>query len=314
MDNSSIRDQYNRTYVIQNSFSGELRDIVDKEKEVKDSVSIEQDSDEKESGENASENIGRDAKSSKVKPGTEKRKDSGSILNPDTPHDSDNSGDTSVDEKDLSVLFYSHSAGDLLCEKPGEGLIDIEGFGGTDDINIVARYIGPKETHGMEDLIIDGGWEDTRRYYITRDDDPEFEPITQEVLLDLSEKLPDNPYLYEAIAKKYRDIGDETKTLEYLNKVSEIKIQTESRNEIQKKLDEYLAVIEEEFFDKYIFNDCFNSFDNAIEHNVKSIFPEEPAFFQDFVEWRMENFPVEDYAPMIDTQSFPNTENAHISP
>jgi hypothetical protein len=318
MDGSSIREQQTCAYALQNNYSQELKETKDKVKEIKDFVDANADSAELSEGLETRSNDG-DKKSSKDIADSKKHKGSTkSSINNDSY---ESSGNNPVKEKDLTVLFYKHGSGDRLGEYSGMQLIDLEGVGSTDNINLVAQYIRKEASHDREELIVDGGWEGAKRYFIKKDDSPEFEPITLERLLDVSKDYPDNAYFDYAISKKHRDAGDEEKAQEYFSKAVEI----ESQRNWDKKsyFKEYVDVVEEEFCSAAIFQQHLYGFDRAGETAIKSevleelpeIIPgEEPAALQDFIEWGMENYPAENYVLVIGAHGYASKGVAYMSP
>jgi hypothetical protein len=224
--------------------------------------------------------------------------------------DSKTEDDTSVNEKELTVLFYLQ--GDLdISESMAEKIVDLERIGSTDDINLVAQFERniPEEkelearNYKKEDLI-DNAWESTRRYHIIRNDNPDFEEITVERLIALSEKYPDNPSLCQIVAHKYEFMGDEENALKYHNKFNELKRNYLPDADPEEYCPVAKAAIEEEFGNIIYVKHNINGLERAglkeIKSEVIDEFPipqcnEHKDNLRDFIEWGMKNYPARNY-------------------
>jgi hypothetical protein len=340
MDSSRIARQCMRDYYIQNNYLNEFKEIKNTDSKKRNSSGDTYKTKSSEESEDDENQLSTTSliKSSKNSSRATKQNDSGdsgdsgdsdNSENSDKRDDSDNSDNLSnspnnhkTEKKDLTVLYYMQSSGDGLGEKMGEGIIDLERIGSTDDINIVAQYNRKEPQNVMEEHIIDGGWAGTRRYFITKDENPGFNPITLESLLEISEKVPDNPLFKEAIAQKYKEIGNEDKAEEFWEKAQQIK-KTLTTDEANKGIEEYFSIVESNFCDRFIFRDNLCGFDRAGEREIKSEIleelpeikkGEEAAALQDFIEWGMESYPAENYILVLGGHGWASRGSLYMSP
>jgi tetratricopeptide (TPR) repeat protein len=216
----------------------------------------------------------------------------------------ENTGDSvllPVDEKELTILFYMKADPDNIGETLAQQIVDMERVGSTDDINVVAQLSRKPNPRIDPKTLIDGGWTGNRRYYVTRNDEPDFKLITLEKLLDTAEKYPDNPIFLEDLCRVYRNLGDHEKVQEYWDKAHEINKDMDF-DERDKKGKEYLSVVKREYgnlLDEYLIGyervGVKEISSGVIEESPNLKPGERPADLQDFIEWGMENFPAENY-------------------
>jgi hypothetical protein len=221
---------------------------------------------------------------------------------------SDKSGDKDenvVEEKELTVLFYLKAGPDRTSEYLARQIVDMESIGSTEDINLVAQLDRRIHQETDRELLIDNGWESIRRYYITRNDDPEFEEITIDKLLDLAKEHPGNAHFDKAIAHKYSNLGDKKAARKYWNRYKEAKdaMPKDKFNEYGRT---YVSVIEEEFGCFETFTANLDSFERAGVNYISSDVLEEipngeykdwtgTTSLQDFIEWGITNYPAKNY-------------------
>jgi hypothetical protein len=215
----------------------------------------------------------------------------------------------SVDEKELTVFFYLRGD-DNLGDQMAKVMVVLESFGSTDDINIVVQFNRRKscsESKTDPKFVIDGGWEGNRRYLITKNEDPEYDEVTVERLLDLAAEHPGNPCFNIEIAQKYRLIGDEEKSREYMRKDEE-GFSGLSKDEINKLNEEHSAAIEKEFGYYTNFSLHLFGFERlGITEIISEVIEELPnvqnneykADFQNFIEWGMKNFPAKNHVIVV---------------
>jgi hypothetical protein len=151
--NNTTGRQVARDYLVRNNVSEQLKETKDRDREKKDSVIS----------------------------GSDNPVDSF------VPGKSDGKDENVVDEKELTVLFYLR--GDCnLGYNLAKTMVNLESFGSTDDINLVAQF-NRKNYDGLEitpEFAVDGDWEEIRRYYITKNETPDFEELTVEKLFGIS--------------------------------------------------------------------------------------------------------------------------------
>jgi hypothetical protein len=289
--NNTTTRQVARDYLVQNNVSEQLKETKDKDREKKDS---------KITGSGSEKN---------------KRKnsiESGDFDDPEELFVSDKSGDkdetVTDDEKELTVLFYLR--GDCnLGDQMAKAMVDLESLGSTDDINMVAQF-NRKNYDGEKidpEFAVDGDWEANRRYYITKNENPDFEELTVDKLLDLAAEHPGNPYFCKEIAQKYRLMGDKDKMEEYLSKENEVFARL-SVQEKQKFSEEHSAAIDKEFGRYMNFSSNLFGFERLgvteITSEILEEFPnvqnnEYQEDLQNFVEWGMEKFPAKNHVLVI---------------
>jgi hypothetical protein len=265
-----------------------------------------------------------------------KDKDSKELEHPDVPADSFVSGkssdknETAVDEKELTVLYYLQGDSDL-SESMAEQIVDLERIGSTDDINMVVQFErnipGEKrleEKNLKKEDLIDDAWEATRRYFIIKNENPDFEEITLDKLIALSEKYPDNPSFYQDIAKKYAYMGDEENAAIYKNKHEELMRNIPPDiNYYEKYGSVYGAAIEEEFGNINNLIQFMSGYDRAglkeISSEVIEEFPtiekgEHKTDLQNYIEWGIKNHPAKNYIVAVFAHGEASRGAAHMSP
>jgi hypothetical protein len=337
MDSSMVASQYIRDYHVQTNFSAGLSGMKDKQGEVRDDVSKSLYSQEKAEND-ILRNLNSFVKSTKDNSSMEKKEDSESFSGfsgSDSSDDSSSSGDSSSyndsnnfhgNEKELTVLYYMQGARDAAGETLANQLVELENIGSTDDINLVAQYDRKIPQDMNPEDLVDNGWEGVRRYFITRNDNPELKPITLERLLEIEREYPDNPNFSEAIAKKFKDAGNTEKAQKYWNnsvKAKELEEKGIQLYDINDKIKEWHSVVEDEFGGKARFLDNLLGFDRAGEKNITSKVLENlpevrdgegPESLQDFVEWGMQNFPAKNYVLVINSHGGASKGCQDISP
>jgi hypothetical protein len=332
--NNTPGRQVARDYLVQNNVSEQLKEAKDKDREKKDSAIRYSDSDEE------SESIetgvtGKNTKSSKGNSVKEKRKDSKESDDCDDPVDSfvfgksDGKDENAVDEKELTVLFYIKSDSDAQGEMGVEGLVELERIGSSDDINLIAhvdRKIPTPEI--LEEIffaggLIDGGWEAARRYFITRNDNPGFEEVTLERILEVVDKYPDNLHLRQIAGEALMLEGDEEKSRKYWTEEDEKLLNALPDDEKNKFCEEKFSVIKEEFGDIGMILGYLQDMERPLTRELKSEvlgeFPnakpgEHQESLRDFVEWGLKNYPARNYVLVIDAHGGAFRGAAGITP
>jgi hypothetical protein len=312
--NNIAGKQFARDYSVQNNLSQELKEAKDKDGDKKDSAVTDSDFDEG-TEDIESQDTNKQVKSSKEKSVKEKQEDAGKTSDPDNSVNSDDSDSfsgsdtTPPDEKELSVLFYLR--GDCnLGEQMARFMVDLESFGSNDDINLVAQFNRRTDPRlGLPpEFVVDGDWEANRRYFITKNEDPEFDEVTVEKLLDLAAEHPGNPYFYEGIAQKYNLMGNKDKAEEYLKKYEE-GLAGLSKDESKKLREENLVAIEKNFgFYMFYTHHFFGGFERhgvtEITSEVLEEFPnvqnnEYKEDLQNFLEWGVKEFPAKNHILVV---------------
>jgi hypothetical protein len=329
--NNTPGRQVARDYLVRNNVSEQLKETKDKDREKKYSAISNSDSDEESEGIETGV-TGENAKSSKGNSVTEKRKASRESTDSDDPADSFVSGksggkdENAVDEKELTVLLYLDGSKDFISEDLARTLIDLERIGSTDDINLVAQLNRKEDPSTDPEERLDNGWTGSRRYYITKNNDPNFKEIDLDRILKVTENNLEYPTSLEMMSRINKIMGNDEKAREYFTKADEAKeklktLSKEERNEISSK---FGSEFEAEFGN---IEDPINrmwEFEKAGETRITSPVLEELSelsedkgaeTLQNFIEWGIENHPAKNYVlvtsghghPISGLQSIPTT-------
>jgi hypothetical protein len=204
-----------------------------------------------------------------------------------------------VDEKELSILFYMKAAPDVAGECFAQQIVDMESVGSTDDINLVVQLDRKTDPTADKDLLIENGWEGTRRYLLTENKDPVFEPMDTDKMLELAEQNPDNPHFHKMLADRYKHLGETEKMQEHMDIFNEA-------YEPMSELDKHKSKNELGIY--RLFNADMDGFERnglrEIKSDVLEEFPnvepgKEAESLQNFIEWGMKNYPAKNHVLVL---------------
>jgi hypothetical protein len=296
--NNMAERQLTGDYSVQNNLSEELKETKDKEDEKKDSVLTDSDSDDPADSYVSGEASGKD--------------------------------ENAVDEKELTVLYYLNGSEDFMSESIVGQIIDLEGVGSTDDINLVAQLNRKEDRETEPEDRLDGGWTGSRRYNIIKSEDADSEKIPVDEVLEVLEKHPENPDCLKLISTIYNIKGNDEKAWEYYNKSEEIEEQRRntppeedfSLEDLFKKRDKYKSDLKEKFGNDRDSQLRLQGFERVGETEISSPVVEElpeikegegAQALQDFLEWGIENNPAKNYILVASAHGHPVKGLSEIS-